>query len=143
MPVCPVDEKGFCSRHNVVHRGRLLEIALMDNDWAEGHRLRWDRKASPSLGEKAVHFGKAFLRRAASGSQNATDEQYAERISICDGCPHVNKSSESWECSLCGCPLKESETWPGKARWASEKCDDGRWPVLPMVALDGGCNRCG
>jgi hypothetical protein len=50
MPVCPVDENGYCERHQRVHFGRLLEISQMDNEFGEKHRRFWDEKMeNPSL----------------------------------------------------------------------------------------------
>lgn len=44
MGTCIVDEAGYCQRHERVHEGRLLELALMDNELGESYRQLWDRQ---------------------------------------------------------------------------------------------------
>ena len=145
MSVCPINEDGYCPRHECVHKGNLLRYALQDDEEGESYRLLWDerlakKKSGPGAITKAVNFGKALVRDALHGFKRLSDEAYAARLAICDPCPHCDKSEDHWRCKLCGCPLKEQPDWPGKARWASESCDDNRWP-LPTVS-GGGCD-CG
>lgn len=54
MSVCPVDENGYCSRHQKVHYGRLLEISQMDNEFGESYRRLWDGDAAPLVVRRHV-----------------------------------------------------------------------------------------
>jgi hypothetical protein len=63
-----------------------------------------------------------------AGMSKVNDQQYAERLSICDSCEHCDKSDERWICKLCSCYLKEGKLLPGKARWATQDCPIEKWP---------------
>jgi hypothetical protein len=147
--VCPVDENGYCSRHQKVHFGRLLEVSQMDNEFGEKHRQLWDRQMEqPSLLKKAVNFSRAVVRHAISGGATVNDANYEARLAVCAACEeYCDKSVEGWRCLHpdCGCRLHEGESMPGKARWATQDCPVKKWP-LPVVTVEkaagGGCG-CG
>lgn len=143
MSICPVDENGYCSRHQTVHFGRLLEISQLDNEFGEKHRMVWDRQAPGPL-KRAANFGRAVVRHLMSGAPKLDDVTYQERLAICAACEdYCDKSVEGWCCTHvdCGCRLQEGEVMPGKARWASEDCPIGRWPLKNVITPNqsGGC----
>lgn len=145
MPICKLDSNNYCERHKCIHFGRLLEISQMDNEFGEKHRQLWDKQMEPGYAEKVKNFANSTIKFFQSGRQKTSDAQYAERLSICETCDHCDKSVETWHCKLCGCPLKESNYWPGKARWATEDCPDKppRWPKIELPVVSGpGCGRC-
>lgn len=75
----------------------------------------------PSLVSKAWSLAKSMAAFAAD-SRLCTQEQYAERLKICDTCPNRRDT----RCKLCGCNLAL------KARAAVFTCPDKppRWPDL-------------
>lgn len=86
-----------------------------------------DEIAEPGAFSKLVHFGVAIARYIASGCENVTPEQYAERLGHggCEDCP-VQRNAK---CLLCGCSIES------KATMATETCPrvPPRWPELPQT----------
>jgi len=68
-----------------------------------------------------------------------TKQLMAERLAICDGCPHkvqissagqvllraINQQASLYSCGLCGCPLAGLTAAPRK------KCKAGKWGAVP------------
>tara|TARA_R110000765_G_scaffold241552_1_gene344078 strand:- start:108 stop:383 length:276 start_codon:yes stop_codon:yes gene_type:complete len=75
----------------------------------------------PSFVQMVRNFAKATATHVANGMKNVSLEIYADRLSSCDDCPHLNK--EKKRCGLCGCMLEH------KAKWESSECPDkpSRW----------------
>jgi hypothetical protein len=49
---CKVTDDGYCERHKTRHVGRLLELALMDNEQGAGYRRLWDKMNKTATPEK-------------------------------------------------------------------------------------------
>jgi hypothetical protein len=78
----------------------------------------------------------AFARWSASGFQEVDDELYEQRLATCYACEHLTipggnallyrlmetNRGAAPTCGLCGCDVQR------KARMATERCPDGRWP---------------
>lgn len=153
MAVCPIDEKGYCSRHKTVHYGRKLELSQQDDEAGEKYRLVWDRKlqsfeaqGGPSPLGQVLNFGKAFWTDVKNWMPRVSDEVYAQRLAACETCEaYCDKSVEGWRCNHveCGCRLKEHVILPGKARWGAETCPIGRWPLPTVPAPVVGKCGCG
>lgn len=73
----------------------------------------------PSTFQMAKNFIGSAADHIANGMKNVTSEQQAERLAICDECPHAveNKS----RCGKCGCFLQT------KTKWATSSCPIGKW----------------
>lgn len=92
------------------------------------YRLLWDGgipaaaspTRSPGLIQKAVNFGKAVVAHAASGFKAADKEVYDERVRLCRSCDKFD--GKKGTCQLCGCAVVAI-----KAKWAEQKCPDGKW----------------
>lgn len=76
---------------------------------------------APSLATKALNFVVAVARHAGSGFAKVSNETYEGRLAACLNCPWLSKRGMA--CEKCGCPVEK------KARWASESCPEGRWPL--------------
>jgi hypothetical protein len=63
-------------------------------------------------------FVKAVGAYAKSGMRNTSEEDYAERMLICDTC----EWRSGGRCMKCGCSIDK------KAGWASSDCPIGKWP---------------
>jgi hypothetical protein len=90
---------------------------------------------------KSVEFGKALLKHVIAGMPITSDEEYNERISVCDNCEFCDKSVEMWICNQCGCYLKDSEFRPAKARWADQTCPLARWKERSERGESGGSTK--
>ncbi len=75
----------------------------------------------PSIFQKAVNFGQAALRHAATGFQQVSEEEYQRRLEVCQGCEFFRNNS----CMKCGCQVAGSLL--SKARWASSVCPEKKW----------------
>lgn len=71
----------------------------------------------PSLATQAANLAGAVVRFVASGLEQATPEQQAERAAVCRGCEEFKDG----RCRHCGCHLAL------KIRAASEHCPLGKW----------------
>ena len=128
MSVCVLDNNDYCDRHKRVHRGRELQLALLDTDDGERYRKYWDEKMLPSFIRKVGNFVKAVAQHVVAGMPVVSDDEYSRRLSICELCDQCDKSIEQWQCRQCGCYLKEtSGARPGKARWEEQKCPLKKW----------------
>ncbi|WP_422930089.1 DUF6171 family protein [Singulisphaera sp. PoT] len=72
----------------------------------------------PSLGRKALNFGRAVVAHIASGMQSVDDEAYEARLAICRACDRYQADGS---CGACGCVLSV------KARWADQACPLSKW----------------
>jgi len=77
----------------------------------------------PSMFQMLRTFSKEVVKYVASGAQNVTAEDYADRLDSCNKCPHIKK--ERMRCGLCGCLVEH------KAKWKTTVCPDKpmRWEV--------------
>jgi len=104
-------------------RKATLDDFLSTHSWDPTEYLKWLRKTQkvgkplPSAVEMAKSLAASVAAHVASGFEPARDE--AERVSACIACVHMRSDNR---CSLCGCYTKI------KAKWASARCPDGRWP---------------
>lgn len=74
----------------------------------------------PGILEKIVNFAAAAVRHAAAGLPQATAEQAAARLAICESCEHFDGGT----CRLCGCGMEV------KVSWAEQACPIGRWGTI-------------
>lgn len=92
---------------------------LFEND--ERYKKLWGEKpvSGPPLLRRAVNFLSATIQHAMAGLPIVSDAQAEERLSICrsNECGQYRDDS----CMKCGCNL------PLKAKWAEQKCPEGRW----------------
>ena len=84
-------------------------------------------KDGPSFFDQIKTFVKATANYVAKGCQNVTEEQYQERMNICQSCEHFKDN----RCMKCGC--KVGGDIVAKARWSSEDCPIGKWPKIPLL----------
>lgn len=94
MAICPVDERGYCTRHKVVHRGAWLRWALDPSERGEAYRRKWDERPtdqeidlpviapprSARLGRRhlpCVHLGAPTGEQAPCGHCGRPDQQVA------------------------------------------------------------------
>jgi ribosomal protein L37AE/L43A len=136
MTICKLDNNDYCERHKKRHTGREKILSQMDNEKGERYRESWE---NPGLLKKATTFIRAGMNYVLSGRQKVRDLEYVTRLLICEDCEESDKSEDIWKCKKCGCRLQETELLPGKARWASEECPLGKWPLI-HVEKKGGCN---
>lgn len=76
-----------------------------------------------------VAFITAIKRHWKNHFRHVNKMEYYRRLNICSGCEFVNKIPKRWQCTLCGCMLKEGFMKPGKSAWESEQCPIGKWMV--------------
>ena len=78
----------------------------------------------PSTFQMLKNFSKELVNYVKEGAPNVTAIEYAERLDICNKCPHVKKAS--MRCGLCGRLLEQ------KAKWKTTTCPDNpeRWKKL-------------
>src|SRR5690349_9077580 len=93
-------------------------------------------KPLPSKWKQGVNLGVALVKRIISGLANCTDEEKAERISVCKGGCEEYRESDG-HCAKCGCPVEE------KAGWATEDCPLKKWPALARVKEMPTVSSCG
>ena len=81
------------------------------------------KATGPGLLRKAANFGKAVVKHVADGGKHVSDEVYLARLSVCANCPSLDPERMRCLEKSCGCRLKV------KARWRSESCPVGKWPI--------------
>lgn len=93
----------------------------------------------PSLWSQAKSFGKSMVDYAASGFANTTDEEYAERMGICEKCEHYTSEGR---CDICNCVMGI------KAKLCSAECPIKKWLAIHRETKSqnpskpcGGCGR--
>lgn len=79
-----------------------------------------EKKRPPSLLQQGWNFASAVTDYVKSGMQNVSEEDFAERMKICDGCEWRSNG----RCMKCGCFVNK------KASWATADCPIGKWPKL-------------
>jgi hypothetical protein len=72
---------------------------------------------------QAVYFTEALGRHVAGGMKMVGEEVYRQRLAVCAGCDFFRDN----HCVQCGCRMAGDVI--AKARWASEECPLGKWPV--------------
>lgn len=77
-----------------------------------------EKQNAPSAMSMGWNFVKAVGAYVKSGLKDTDEEQYAERLRICDTC----EWRTGGRCMKCGCFID------AKARWASSDCPIGKWP---------------
>jgi hypothetical protein len=89
----------------------------------------YPREPKPSLTimQKVANFAASAASHIACGMPMATDEQVAERFSICQSCERFDGKA----CRECGCPVVRERQFISKLSWANEKCPLGRWGPVP------------
>jgi len=72
---------------------------------------------------QAVHFTEALGRYIAGGMKMVAEEVYRQRLAVCAGCDFFRDN----HCLQCGCRMAGDVV--AKARWATEECPLGKWPL--------------
>jgi len=93
------------------------------------YKNKWDA-VGPSIIKKAGNFIVAAVKHLSSGMKKLCDDEYQKRIDVCDSC----EKKVGDNCLECGCVLSI------KARWASEDCPLGRWPLQVIDNKVKECN---
>jgi hypothetical protein len=75
---------------------------------------------APNMMSMGWSFAKAVGSYVKSGMKNLNEENYAERMLICDTC----EWRSGGRCMKCGCFIDK------KAGWASADCPIGKWPKV-------------
>jgi len=73
----------------------------------------------PNIINKAWNLTKSIVDYAKSGFEDASQDKYKERLTICDSCELLDKDNGS--CTICGCIMSV------KAKWDVEKCPENKW----------------
>jgi hypothetical protein len=121
-------------------RGYTLEQVRPCIVSQDGDRLVVDEthpaypRAEPgvSLVQQAVNFVTSAAKHVAAGMPRATDEQVAERFSICQGCEFYDGKA----CTKCGCPVVREKQFVSKLAWADSECPVGKWGKDAKKAVD-------
>lgn len=129
--ICPVDEKGYCSRHQEIHFGHGRRLATEDSRHAEQVRAQWDRRKGltpkgPGLIRKVANRVRASVRFARNRGFILPLELAQERHQVCqtNQCSQYDAQLDRCQHRTCGCSLKEKTTW------STERCPEGLW--LPV-----------
>lgn len=127
MAVCPVDDKGYCSRHRTTHVGRVLELSQMDNDLGAGYRRIWDGRfgvhSPESTTPPAHHDSRKFLAGNLLG-------QALSLIGV------TKDVVETWVGGPCGCEerrkkLNDLDAWARDAIGGTvEKAKESLWKLI-------------
>lgn len=89
------------------------------------HRATLPREPTPAptlppLRARLRTLGRAAVRWASAGLPVLEAGAVAARLAVCGGCP---QRLPGGTCAGCGCNLN------AKARMATERCPEGKWPV--------------
>ena len=97
-------------------------------DWRKNCRVA---SKLPPMRERLANFTLAAIRHATSGMPTCTDEQIAERISVCRGCDKFlpePSNPEIGACTECGCPVSDQlSKFVSKIAWADQRCPLEKW----------------
>ena len=74
----------------------------------------------PSLVRQAWNLARSLADFVADGCKTVSQEQYRQRLEICDECEHRRNN----RCTKCGCRLSL------KAQGRAFKCPEGQWPAV-------------
>lgn len=132
---CECTVSGWCARHQCLKSDGLFRLCQRSRDafaaWEASRGpclsdpnatpVEGDDVHAPGLIRRAVNFGTALVRHAADGLQRVSDEEYAARLKVCEGCPSCDLTRFICREPACGCQLRL------KASWRSEKCPLGKW----------------
>ena len=83
-------------------------------------RLESESQQSPELLQRVANFFKATGEHLVSGAKICSDDEIARRIEVCRSCDRFDKL-RSW-CTVCGCPISESQRFLSKLAWAEQSC---------------------
>ena len=84
-----------------------------------------DKPKLPSKLTMANNFAKAVAEHVMDGIKDVDHDTLEQRLAICTMCDQRNGN----RCAVCGCPADS------KARWRSEYCPLGKWPVVEELTL--------
>lgn len=136
--ICPIDAKGFCSRHNRRHIGHLKDIALDPSEAGEAYRKAWDGNsgaALPSTTTKARNYISTLSQHVLNNFAEVPAEIREQRQDICNGCDKRDPAKNA--CKVCGCKLEK--TFLGdKLAWAVSSCPLGKWQAYHENPLASG-----
>jgi hypothetical protein len=85
----------------------------------------------PGIVSKALSWAKAEISKVVKGP--VADDEYRDRLEICNGCPKLQRSSEEGKlgwCTACGCGTKGRAELTIKATMPEAKCPIQAWGSL-------------
>ena len=91
---------------------------MTDNTPGKLEDTQWHKP--PSLSRQAWNLARSLADFAADGFKTVTEDQYRERLEICDTCDHRRGN----RCLKCGCRLSL------KACGRAFKCPLNKWPKV-------------
>ncbi len=100
--------------------GSLGEMSAMNENPTQPPREARPVRPPPLL-RQAWNLAAALTDFVADGCQTVSEEQYRQRLEICDGCDQRRGN----RCMKCGCRLSL------KARGRAFQCPLGKWPDIP------------
>ncbi len=143
MPVkkteCECEEPGWCERHQCQKHPHFYKLCQSRPDyfqlWEEGRGpgqnldlLISDNKSSvePGIIRKLFNFSRAVARHVATGRKNVSEEEYEQRLLVCQSCEKCDTTRMICKHKTCGCFLRV------KALWQSEKCPLEKWENVEL-----------
>jgi hypothetical protein len=84
-------------------------------------------RPNPTMSQRIWNLAAAVAAFVSDGCHLVTNEQYRQRLAICDPCPERRDNI----CNACGCQLLL------KAQARALVCPLGKWPVLTADASRG------
>lgn len=90
-----------------------------------------DKPKLPPLRTRLANFSKAAISHVTAGAPTCSDEQIAERLSICRTCDQFKPDADNPEigaCGKCGCPVSDLlPKFVSKLAWADQHCPLEKW----------------
>ena len=87
----------------------------------------------PNMSTRAKNFAKASIKHVMTGRKHCSDEQKAERLSICKSnqcgffIPRGDDGGGVCGHKKCGCMLRSQGRFLDKISWADSGCPVGKW----------------
>ena len=82
-----------------------------------------ENKKLPKLSKRLKNFTVSAIKHAVKGMPTCTQEQLAERMSICQMCRYFTNS----RCVKCGCACNNNKKFLNKLAWSDQECPIGKW----------------
>lgn len=131
----PVDEQRFCSGMGLLERAKIkystlnlqeayIKVIQDRNDMHNKDKKKEccsknKDKALPPLSKQIMSYAKNQALWVLAGKPVVSKDKFLRRLSICIKCDKLNND---WNCSECGCPMKEKAE-----RDMKELCTLNKW----------------
>jgi hypothetical protein len=118
----------FCTGLEAIEEGLHLTALKSPEELQTRFPASWQKmfaclRPLTEIPMQAVHFAEALGRHVAGGMRVVGEEVYQRRLAVCAGCDFFRDN----HCLQCGCRMAGDVL--AKARWASEECPLGKWPL--------------